>query len=287
MKFRRTAALGLATILAATSLTACGRGASDENTIKIGTTESDMGYWQVFEDEAEKAGIELDTTQFADYSTPNRALSEGEIDVNLFQHLKFLSEYNTGANDTLVPIGSTQIVPLALYWKDHSSLDGIEGQEVALPNDPSNQGRAINVLVQAGLVKLKQEGLVTPTPADVDEAASKVKITPIDSAQTPAVYGEGKPAVINNTFLERAGIDPTLAVFKDDPNSTEAEPYINALVVRAEDVNNEKIAKLVDVYHTPAVQEALAKDSQGTSVAVKRPQEELKAILDRLQASSK
>ncbi|QTH60296.1 methionine ABC transporter substrate-binding protein [Corynebacterium hindlerae] len=288
MKFRRSAALGLATILAATSLTACGRGASnDEDTIKLGTTEADMGYWKVFEDEAEKAGVKIKTTQFADYSTPNRALSEGEVDANLFQHLKFLAEYNVGANDTLVPIGSTQIVPLALYWKDHSSIDGIDGQEVAVPNDPSNQGRAINVLKQAGLVTLKTEGLVTPTPVDIDTAASKVKVVPVDSAQTTTVYSEGKPAIINNTFLERANIDAKAAIFKDDPNAPEAEPYINAIVVRQDDVNNEKIAKLVEVYHTEAVQKALSEDSKGTSVEVKRDKAELKEILDRLQANQK
>ncbi|AKK02402.1 MetQ/NlpA family ABC transporter substrate-binding protein [Corynebacterium epidermidicanis] len=283
MKFRRTAALALAAIATTTSLAACGRGASDEDTIKLGTTEADMGYWKVFEQEAEKAGVKIKTTQFADYNTPNRALSEGEVDANLFQHLKFLAAYNTGANDNLVPIGSTQIVPLALYWKGHTGLDGIEGQDIALPNDPSNQGRAINVLKQAGLVTLKSENLVTPTPADVDTAASKVKVVPVDSAQTATVYNEGKPAIVNNTFLERAKIDAKTAIFKDDPNSKEAEPYINAIVVKEKDVNNEKIAKLVDVYHSPEVQKALAEDSKGTSVEVKRSKEDLKAILDRLQ----
>lgn len=287
MKFRRTAALGLAAILAATSLTACGRGDSDSDAIKLGTTEADMSYWPVFISEAEKAGLKIETKQFADYNTPNRALAEKEIDANLFQHLKFLSEHNAASGDNLLPIGSTYLVPLALYWKGHNSLDGIEGQEVALPNDPSNQGRAINVLVQAGLIKLKTDGLISPTPADIDEAASKVKIVPVDSAQTPAVYGEGKPAIINNTFLERASIDPSLAIFKDDANSSEAEPYINAIVVRAEDVNDEKLAKLVDAYHSDAVQEAVAKDSKGTSVEVKRDKEDLKKIVERLQADAK
>lgn len=282
---RRVAALALATIAAATSLTACGRGSGDENTIRVGTTEADSGYWKVFEQEAEKAGVKIKTTQFADYNTPNRAVSEGEVDANLFQHLKFLAAYNKGSKDHLVPIGSTQIVPLALYWKGHTDLNGIEGQDVALPNDPSNQGRAINVLKQAGLVKLKDDNLVTPTPADVDTAASKVKVVPVDSAQTATVWNEGKPAIVNNTFLERAKIDAKTAIFKDDPNAKEAEPYINVIAVKEKDVNNEKIAKLVDVYHSEPVQKALQEDSKGTSVEVKRSKEDLKAILDRLQNS--
>lgn len=287
MKLRRTAALGLATILAATSLSACGRGAADADAIQLGTTEADMGYWKTFEQEAEKAGVKIQTKQFADYQTPNRALNDKEVDANLFQHLKFLAQHNAGSGNNLVAIGSTQIVPLALYWKDHSSLDGIEGQEVAIPNDPSNQGRAINVLKQAGLVTLKTEGLVTPTPADVDADASKVKIVPVDSAQTATVYKEGKPAIVNNTFLERANIDAKTSIFKDDPNSPEAEPYINVIAVRQEDVNNEKIAKLVEVYHSEPVQKALAEDSKGTSVEVKRDKEDLNKILERLQNNQK
>ena len=173
---------------------------------------------------------------------------------------------------------------LGLFWKDHDSVDGIEGQEVAIPNDPSNQGRAINVLVQADLLKLKEGApKLTPTPADIDEAASKVKVTPVDAAQTPAGYGEGKPAVINNSFLERAGIDPLSAVAKDDPNSTEAEPYINVWAVRAEDADNEQLNKLAELWKDPAVTEAVKKSSGGTAVPVERPREELQAILDRLE----
>ena len=220
-------------------------------------------------------------------TTPNKALSEGSIDVNLFQHLKFLAQYNVGENDTLVPVGSTEIVPLALFWKDHDSLDGIEGQSVVIPSDASNQGRAINVLVQAGLVTLKENGLVTPNPSDIDPAKSKVTVTPVDAAQTPVAYGEGRPAIINNSFLDRAGIDPKSSVFQDDPSSEEAEPYINAFVTREEDQDNDNIAKLVEIWQSPEVTEAVAEDSRGTSVPVKRSKEDLKKILERIENSER
>ena len=109
---------------------------------------------------------------------------------------------------------------------------------------------------------------------------------PVDAAQTPAAYGEGKPAIINNSFLDRAGIDPTTAVFQDDPNSKEAEPYINAFVVRAEDANNEEIKKVAEIWHSQAVQDAVAEDSKGTSVPVQKSPEELKKILDRVAEQS-
>ncbi|GAA1470923.1 D-methionine-binding lipoprotein MetQ precursor [Corynebacterium felinum] len=295
ISFTRTVAAAAATIVAATGLVACSSDskdaapASDNTTIRIGTTDSTMKSWAVLKDLAKENGITLDITNFSDYSTPNLALSQDQIDVNLFQHLKFLAEYNVGNNDNLVPVGATEIVPLALFWKDHSSLDGIDGESVAVPNDPSNLGRAINVLVQAKLVTLKPEaeGLVTPSEADIDKDKSKVTITPVDAAQTTAAYGEGKPAIINNSFLDRAGIDPKLAVFKDDPASPEAEPYINAFVVKAEDKDDPQVKKLAELWHSPEVLAAVAEDSKGTSVAVKRTPEQLKEILDRLEEQAK
>ncbi|MBG9344548.1 MetQ/NlpA family ABC transporter substrate-binding protein [Corynebacterium diphtheriae] len=289
MKLRRSVALVSASLIAATGLVACSNSSdsSDQATVKIGTTDGSKKSWKVFEDKVKEAGIKLDIKNFSDYSTPNDALAQDQLDVNLFQHLKFLAEYNVGKNADLTPVGATEIVPLALFWKDHTSLDGIEGKSVAIPNDPSNQGRAINVLVQAKLITLKKEGLITPTPSDVDEAKSKVKLTPVDAAQTTTAYGEGTPAIINNSFLDRAGIDPKLSVFQDDPNSTEAEPYINAFVTKAEDKDDANIAKLVEIWHSKEVQDAVAEDSKGTSVPVQRTAEELKKILDRLEADQK
>lgn len=287
---KKLTALAVAAVVAGTGLTACGNQESADSateTVRIGTTDGSKKAWKVFEDKAKKEGIKLDIQNFGDYSTPNTALSEDQLDVNLFQHIKFLAEYNVGASDNLTPVGSSEIVPLAIFWKDHTSLDGIDGEGVAIPNDPSNQGRAINVLVQAGLVKLKTDGLITPTPADIDQAASKVKVQPVDAAQTTAAYGEGKPAVINNSFLDRAGIDPTTSVFQDDPNSTEAEPYINVFVTKAEKKDDPTIQKLVKIWHDPEVTAAVADDSNGTSVPVDRPAAELQEILDRLEADQK
>ena len=298
MQIRRVLAATSAAVIAATGLVACSSDSSDSASgdsesaeqagpIRVGTTDAAKKAWAALEEAAEAEGIDIEIENFADYSTPNQALEQGQLDTNNFQHLKFLAEYNVGNDSDLTPIVATEIIPLALFWKDHDSLDGIEGESIAIPNDPSNQGRAINVLVQADLITLKEEGLVTPTPADIDTEASKVQITPVDAAQPPSAYGEGTPAIINNSFLDRAGIDPNLAVFQDDPNSPEAEPYINAFVVRAEDADNETIKKLAELWHSPEVQAAVDEDAKGTSVQVERTQEELQEILDRLEEAER
>lgn len=286
-KFRTALSILSVTVVAATGLAACSGGSSDANTIKIGTTDSTKKAWDVWKDKAKEQGIDLEVVDFSDFSTPNQALSQNRLDVNLFQHLKFLAEYNVKSKSDLAPVGSTEIIPLALFWKGHDSLDGIEGQSVAIPNDPTNQARAINVLVANKLITLKKPGLSTPTPADVDTAKSKVTLTPVEAASSPAAYGEGKPAIINNTFLERSGIDAKTSIVQDDPASTEAEPYINVMVTTKENKDNPQWAQLIELWHTDEVQKALAEDSKGTSVEVKRSPEELQAILDRLEAEVK
>ena len=293
MRTERVIAAAAASLIAATGLVACSsetesstsNGDGDKVTVKIGTTDADQKAWSVFADEAQKAGIDLDIMRFTEYPQVNPAQVEGQIEISKFQTINYQAQYNATAGEDLRIIGSGEINILGLYWKDHDSLDGIEGEEVAIPNDPSNQGRAINVLVQAGLLTLSDTVAdeLAPTPADIDKAASKVTVTPVDASQTPSAYNEGKPAIINNTWLDRAGIEPGLAIFEDDPESKEAEPYINVFAAQADNIDDETLNKLVELWQTPEVEEAVAKDSKGTSAPVYREKSELNDILDRLQ----
>ena len=251
--------------------------------MKIGTTDADQKAWSVFADEAQKAGIDLDIMRFTEYPQVNPAQVEGQIEISKFQTINYQAQYNATAGEDLRIIGSGEINILGLYWKDHDSLDGIEGTEIAIPNDPSNQGRAINVLVQAGLVTLRDGApKLTPTPADIDKDASKVKVVAVDASQTPNAYNEGRPAVINNNWLARAGIDPASSVAADDPNSELAEPYINVFTVSGDDLDNETYEKIVDVWQSEEVTAALNEDSNGTAVQVQRSKDELNEVLDRL-----
>lgn len=289
MNIRRIFAGAAAATIAATSLVACASDSEDtaaegsDDPIRIGTTDANLPEWDVFTDLAEADGIDVEVVPFSDYNPVNDALVQNQIDVNKFQHLNFLAGYNNGAGADLTPISSTEIYPLALFWDGHDSLEGIEGENIAIPNDSTNQGRAINVLVQAGLVTLHEEGMLNPTPADVDTDASEVTITAIDAAQTTAVYHEGAPAVINNSFLERASIDPLDAIFQDDPNNEEAEPYINVWVTTQERADDETLARLAELWADQSVTDAIMESSGNTAVTVDRPREELVEILERLQ----
>lgn len=285
MKFHRVLAIPvLVAAVAGLTLTAtaCSSNTSDANTVRIGTTETDP-QWDVFKDKAKAQGITIDIVHYSDYSQPNQALAQKQIDVNLFQHLQFLGQYNVANNQDLTPIGATQIVPLGLYSKKHKTLADIpQGGEIAVPNDPTNQARALFVLQAAGLLKLADSN-PQPTPADIDKGASKVKVTPVDAAQTALSLASVDGSVVNNTYLERSGIDPNSALYKDDPNSPGAAPYINAFVTRAADKSNPTYLKLVDIWHDPEVQKAVAENSKGTAVEVTKSGPELEQILQRVQ----
>ncbi|MFG1795125.1 MetQ/NlpA family ABC transporter substrate-binding protein [Nocardia altamirensis] len=283
MKFHRVLAIPVLVATAALTLTACGDDkASSDTVVRIGTTDKDKA-WDIFEQRAKDKGITLKITNFSDYKQPNLALSQKQIDVNLFQHLQFLGAYNVANNDTLTPIGSTYIVPLGLYSKKHKTLADLpQGAEIAIPNDPTNQARALFVLQAAGLLKLSSD-VKSPSPADIDKGASKVRVTTVDAAQTALSLASVDGSVINNTFLERSGIDPQSALYKDDPKNPAAEPYINTLVTRAEDKNNPKLLQLVELWHDPEVQKAHSEVTKGTAVEVKRGAPELEQILQRVQ----
>ncbi|WP_295625601.1 MetQ/NlpA family ABC transporter substrate-binding protein [uncultured Corynebacterium sp.] len=292
MALRRLAAGAVTLAFAATGLVACGNDDSGEplaegDTIRIGTTDYQKESWRVFEEKVAEAGIDMEIEPFNEYAPVNSALAEGELDVNLFQHLKYLAQFNVGSDEDLTPIASTEIVPLGLYWNGGDSVEDIEdGTEVVIPNDSTNQGRALSVLEKAGLIALTGDS-PNPTPLDIDTENSRVTVTPIDAAQTTASYGEGTPAVINNTFLDRADIDPNSAIFKDDPNDASAEPYINVFVTTQENKDNEQLKKLAEIWRSPEVEEAVARDSRGTSIPVDRPVEDLEQILERAEEEAR
>ncbi|MDA3627316.1 MetQ/NlpA family ABC transporter substrate-binding protein [Saccharopolyspora sp. WRP15-2] len=257
--------------------------AAGRTKVRIGVTDASKEYWKTFKDIAAQEGIDLETVNFSDYHQANPALSQRQIDLNLFQHVLFLANYNASNDDTLTPIGSTYVVPLSLYSQKHAAVADIpQGGTVAVPNDKTNQARALLVLQQAGLIKLKDGGTVLSTPADVDTAASKVSVVPVDAAQTVASLPSVDGAVVNNNFALDADLDPSKALFGDDPNSPDAAPYINVFVARAEDKDNPVYKRIVEIYRDKRVVDQAVADSKGTSVPVDRPQAELAGILAQL-----
>ena len=244
---------------------------SKDNPVKIGVVGATDPDFVAFKAEAEKQGIYVDLVDFQDYTSENPALDSGELDLNEFQHLLYLANYNVKNNKDLQPIGGTATYPLSFYSKKVKSVDEIkQGDTVTIPNDETNQARAIGVLKTAGLITLKGEWTAFATPADIDTAASKVKVTPLKAEQVanslsdPTVVG----GVINNDYVADAGLKLDEAVFKDEATGPEARPYINAFVARKADVNNPTYLKLVKIFQdTKSVQDGLMEKSGNTAIS--------------------
>ena len=237
--------------------------------MKIGVVGKSDPQWAAFEEAAAEAGITIELVDFADYAQPNPATTEGELDLNQFQHIVYLADYNVSAGEDLTPIGATAIYPLGLYSTKYDSVEDIPaGETVAVPNDASNQARALLVLQSAGLVELKSGGTIFSDLADIDESKSEVKVTALEASLTPTSLPDVAAAIINNDFVEDAGLTFEDAIAQDDPSDPNALPYVNIFATRAEDADNETYLKLVEIFQTdPEVQAGLLEASGGTARA--------------------
>ena len=186
----RTIAAPLAAAALGLGLAGCGAGGDAEaggqaEPITIGAVDDSTLQWQAFKDEAEKAGIPVETVNFSDFATPNDALVQGQIDLNQFQHVRYLAAYNVKNTVRLAPVGATQIYPLQLYSKRHRSIDALpQGATIALSDNPANQIRPLLSLKAAGLVTFRDgAGTWQSSLADVDRARSKVTLVTLDPTQ--------------------------------------------------------------------------------------------------------
>jgi D-methionine transport system substrate-binding protein len=259
------AAVGL---VAALSLSACGGASSGSTTaannkVVIGVDDGAEEHWTLLKNKLKDQGIDLEVKNFTDGAQINTATQQGQVDINLFQHLKYLSQFNVNSNGTLVPVGATAVYPLALYSEKFKSVEELPADaEVAIPNNPTNQARALLNLQTAGLLQLKDGGNSLSTPAEI--TSSKIKVVPVDSNQTVnALKGTTDAAVVNNTQAQKGGLGDEKIIFKEDLNSESLAPYINGFVVKADRKDDPTWKKIVDAYHTPEVEASVTKLNDG------------------------
>ncbi|RLV55056.1 methionine ABC transporter substrate-binding protein [Aeromicrobium phragmitis] len=261
------------------------RGGGDEETVRIGVVGASDPYWETYKQAAADEGIDVEIVDFAEYTQPNPALAEGDLDLNQFQHIVYLADYNVANDQNLVPVGATAIYPLGLYSLQHDSVEDIpEGGTVAVPNDPSNQARALIILQSAGLIELSDGGTIFSDLADIDEAASQVQVQALNAEITATSLQDLDAAVINNDFVERAGLKFEDAIAQDDPSDPAALPYVNIFAARAEDKDNETYAKLVEIYqNSQEVLDGVQEVSGGTAEFVTTSPEDLQQSLEDVE----
>lgn len=260
--------LALAGILSLTLIVGgCSRNkASASNEVVIGTIDGpETQLMQVAQQEALKNyGLKIKIVTFSDYNLPNEALNDGSLDANMFQHLPYLEAAIKAKGYKIVPIGKTFIYPMGLYSQKYKTLTTVpDGATVAIPDDPSNQARALLLLQNAGLLTLKAGVGTNATVYDVISNPHQFKLKTLAAAQLPRVLPDVGLAAINTNYAVPAGLYPSRdALYRETPDS----PYANLVVVRIADQNDPKYQQLMKALHSQAVLTAAGKLFQGQAI---------------------
>ena len=206
-----------------------------------------------------KEGYTLEIVEFTDYVTPNTALAEGQLDANFFQHVPYLQSFSKEKNLDLDYTVKVHIEPMGVYSSKYKKLSDLkDGAEIAIPSDPTNGARALRVLENAGLLKLKSGELISKL--DITENPKNLKITELDAPQLPRILKDVDAAVINSNFAIEANLNPT-----KDSLAIEAKdsPYANVLAVRSEDKTKPYIQALSKALNSPEVKKFIEDKYKG------------------------
>ncbi|HQL32351.1 MAG: Membrane lipoprotein TpN32 precursor [Spirochaetes bacterium ADurb.Bin269] len=246
------AVLAAATVCALAVLGGCKK--KDPAVLTVGATpEPHAAMLSLVVEDLAKEGITLKVVEFTDYVTPNEAVESGQIDANFFQHVPYMESFNTDKGFHLVSVGGTHVEPLALYSRKHTSIDALpEGATIAIPNDPTNEGRALLLLQSVGLITLDAAAGLTATPINVTANAKKFQFKEIEAASLPRVLEDVDGAVINGNYALPAG----LAANKDGILVEGADsPYVNIVTVKAGNEADPRIQALMKALTSDKVRE--------------------------------
>lgn len=246
------------------------QGEFEGETVTVGVvSEAEEQVWEFVSEQAlEQEGIELELVLFTDYVQPNVALQDGSTDLNAFQHVAFLNEWNEANDGNLEALGFSYVTPLGVYSESITSIEEIpEDAVIAIPNDPTNGGRALLGLELAGLIEVDDEAGILPTVADVTDNPLNIQFEELEAAQIAQALPDVDAAVINNTFALDAGLSVEDAIFLDAENPADLpDDYKNVIAVNGDNADNELFAKVVELYQTDEVAEKLAEASNGGDV---------------------
>ena len=243
---------------------------SGNTIVKVGVVGSYNDMWDTVNELLEPEHIQVELVNFSDYAAPNRALNDGEIDLNAFQHKAFLANDIEQKGYEIEAIGDTIIAPLSIYNnkdKIQSIEDIKDGDIIAIPSDLTNGGRALKLLEAAGLIVCDPEKGVIPTKADITQYNVQIEIKEAESATLANLLPDCAAAIINGGNAFTAGLNPnTDAIFTENVDPAEnaaVGDLINIIAARTEDKDNETYKKIVDAYHTDEVAQTIEEAYEG------------------------
>lgn len=215
--------------------------------IRVGASPSPHAEILEFaKDQLAAKGYELEIVEFTDYVMPNVALYEGDLDANFFQHTPYLDNYNEQNGTDLVSACKVHFEPMGLYSETLTSVSDVaEGSKVGVPNDPTNEARALNLLEAQGLIKLREGAGLNATPLDIEENPLNLEFVELEAAQLPRNLSEFAIAAINGNYAIEAGILDKVIV-NEAADSESAQEYANILAVQSGELETDKIKALVE-----------------------------------------
>jgi D-methionine transport system substrate-binding protein len=239
---------------------------AEDKAIKVGIISGeDEDVWRVVTKEAEKKGLKIETVVFNDYTQPNEALERGEIDANAFQHQPYLDNQVKQNGYHIVSVGYTGVWPIGLYSKKYKSVSEIpEGAVVGVPNDPSNEGRALRVLQNEGVLKLKEGTGILATTADIVANPKKVEIKELDAGVIGRAIEDLDAAVVNTDWALKSGLTPDNRIAQEP---VAANPYRNFIAVKQGSENEAWVKTLVSSYQNDVVKAEFDRVYKGTGIS--------------------
>ena len=239
----------------------------ENNVVRVGFyTDSEYQIWNPVVSNLAKDGITVKLVSFANTRMPNQALNNGDIDLNAFQHHAYLNDEVSNLGYDIVAIADTYISAMNIYSKNISNVSELKkGDKVAIPNDPSNEGRALKVLESAGLIKVRPEVGDSPTLLDIIENPLNLDIISVEIGSVPSYLPEVACAVINAHVAIDFGLNPgSDYIFQDNPSIYSGNAFVNLIAARTEDKDKEIYKKIIKAYQSEAVEEIYANNFKGS-----------------------
>ena len=213
----------------------------------------------------EAEGYTLEVKEYTDYVLPNTATEEGEVSANFFQHVPYLDDFNAEQGTHLVNVAGVHIEPMRIYAGKTISLDALaDGASVAVPNDATNEARALLLLQSAGLIKLSDPNDIAATPKDIADNPKNLTFQEVEAANVPNVRADVDLAIVNTNYALEANLPDSDILYTETGDS----PYVNVLVVREGNENDPGIQALVKAITSPQVADYINKTYDGAVVAV-------------------
>ena len=281
MKLKKLLGVASVAIASTVLLAACGgssKSASDDSTLKVGIMTLDDAtepLWDKVKELAKDKGVDIELVEFTDYNQPNEALQNGEVDVNAFQHKYFLNNWNSENKGTLVEAADTLLSPIRLFsgttgddakYKDVKDLP--DKATISIPNDASNESRALYLLQSAGLIKLDVSGDELATSKNISSNPKDLEIKEVDAAQTASTLSSVDAAVVNNSYAQSADVDYDTTLYKEAVGDN-SDQWVNVIAAQKDWKKSKKakaIKTLISVYQTDEVGKVIQDATDGVDI---------------------